>query len=107
MSTFHISLIRPYYPTNDAMFPNWVHSEPYDFGAPDGQEWFVNEIIGIGGKDLKRLNTRSDGAWGIRHGSPMPTVVSLRHLIVIWNIRGSRVTSNYQRGTRDTFRIRK
>ena len=28
------------------MFPNRAQPEPYDFGAPDNQEWFVNEILG-------------------------------------------------------------
>ncbi|KAG6804836.1 hypothetical protein H0H92_002076, partial [Tricholoma furcatifolium] len=26
------------------MFPNRATPEPYDFGAPDDQEWFVDEI---------------------------------------------------------------
>ncbi|RDB20552.1 Transposon Tf2-6 polyprotein [Hypsizygus marmoreus] len=44
--TFHISLLRPYYAASDALFPNRAHPEPYDFGAPDEQEWFVDELIG-------------------------------------------------------------
>ena len=42
---FHISLLRPYNASNDALFPNRVQPEPYDFGAIDDQEWFVDEII--------------------------------------------------------------
>ena len=44
--TFHMSLLHPYHATNDMMFPNRVQPEPYDFGAPDDQEWFVDKIIG-------------------------------------------------------------
>ncbi len=55
MSTFHISLIWPYYPTNDVMFPNQAHPEPYDFGAPDSQEWFINKIIGHRWKGPKKV----------------------------------------------------
>lgn len=44
--TFHVSLLRPYNATNDALFPNRVHPEPYDFGTPEEGEWFVDEIIG-------------------------------------------------------------
>jgi hypothetical protein len=44
--TFHVSLLQPYHPSDNAMFPNWVHSEPYNFGAPDDQEWFVDKILG-------------------------------------------------------------
>ena len=28
------------------IFPNRAQPKPYDFGTPDDQEWFVNEIIG-------------------------------------------------------------
>jgi len=28
------------------MFPNRAQPEPYDFGAPDNQEWFIDEILG-------------------------------------------------------------
>ncbi|KAG6823875.1 hypothetical protein H0H92_008775, partial [Tricholoma furcatifolium] len=44
--SFHVSKLRPYHPTDDTMFPNRVTPEPYDFGAADDQEWFVDEIIG-------------------------------------------------------------
>jgi hypothetical protein len=44
--TFHVSLLRPYHASDDAMFPNRVHPEPYDFGAADEPEWFVDELIG-------------------------------------------------------------
>jgi len=46
ISTFHISLLRPYHASSDALFPNRLQPEPYDFGAPDNQEWFVDDIIG-------------------------------------------------------------
>ena len=44
--TFHVSLLRPYQSSNDALFPNRAHPEPYDFGAPDDAEWFVDELLG-------------------------------------------------------------
>ena len=43
---FHISLLRPYHASCDATFPNRERPEPYDFGVPDDQEWFVDEIVG-------------------------------------------------------------
>ena len=42
---FHVSLLRAYYASNDAMFPNRAHPEPYDFGAPDKHKWFVDELL--------------------------------------------------------------
>lgn len=44
--TFHISLLRPYHANNDALFSNRDQPEPYDFGAPDDTEWFIDEVIG-------------------------------------------------------------
>jgi hypothetical protein len=44
--TFHVSLLRPHYPSDDSLFPNRLQPEPYDFGAPDDHEWFVDDIIG-------------------------------------------------------------
>jgi hypothetical protein len=28
------------------MFPNRAHPEPYNFGIPDDQEWFVEDLLG-------------------------------------------------------------
>ena len=44
--TFHESLLKPYYPSYDSVFPNRLQPEPYDFGVTDDHEWFVDEIIG-------------------------------------------------------------
>jgi len=44
--TFHISLLKPYNTSSDALFPDRTRPEPYDFGAPDEHEWFVDEIVG-------------------------------------------------------------
>ena len=44
--TFHASLLRPYHASSDALFPNRVQPDPYDFGAADEQEWFVDELLG-------------------------------------------------------------
>ena len=55
LPTFHVSLLRPYHPSKDVMFPNRAHPEPYDFGAPEGQEWFVDEIIGHRWKGPKQV----------------------------------------------------
>ncbi|SJL16373.1 uncharacterized protein ARMOST_19895 [Armillaria ostoyae] len=43
---FHASLLRPHHVNNDALFLNRAQPEPYDFGAPDDTEWFVDEILG-------------------------------------------------------------
>ena len=51
---FHVSLLRPYNMSNDALFPNWMQPKPYDFGALDDQEWFIDKILGHrwDGRDL-------------------------------------------------------
>ena len=43
---FHVSLLRPYNTSNNALFPNRIHPEPYDFGVPEDHEWFVDELLG-------------------------------------------------------------
>jgi len=42
---FHMSLLRPHSPNNNALFPNRRKAQPYDFGLPDKVEWYVNKII--------------------------------------------------------------
>lgn len=51
--TFHVSLLRPYHASSDALFPNRIQPEPYDFGMPDDAEWFVDEIVGHRWSDNK------------------------------------------------------
>ena len=41
-----MSLLRPHHTNDDVLFPNRKKAEPYDFGAPEGAEWYVDEIIG-------------------------------------------------------------
>jgi hypothetical protein len=41
---FHVSLLRPHEPNDDALFPNRHYPDAYDFGAPDDTEWFVEKI---------------------------------------------------------------
>ena len=53
--SFHVSLLRPYHALNNAMFPDWVQPDPYDFGALDKQGWFVDEIIGHQWRNPKKL----------------------------------------------------
>lgn len=54
-TTFHVSLLRPYIPSNDLMFPNRAHPGLYDFGVPDKQEWFVDKLLGHCWVDRKAL----------------------------------------------------
>jgi len=43
---FHVSLLKPYHANNDALFPQRIVPGPYDFGAPDSEPFFVEEISG-------------------------------------------------------------
>jgi hypothetical protein len=54
-NTFHVSLLRPYQASSDALFPNRATPEPYDFGAGDDQEWYVDDIIGHRRNNLGKL----------------------------------------------------
>jgi len=41
-----VSLLRPHNPNDNVLFPSRRKVQPYDFGAPDETEWYVNEIVG-------------------------------------------------------------
>jgi hypothetical protein len=43
---FHVSLLRPHQPNNDALFLNRKRAEPYDFGTPDDAKWTVDKLVG-------------------------------------------------------------
>ncbi|SJL18178.1 uncharacterized protein ARMOST_21755 [Armillaria ostoyae] len=43
---FHVSLLRPYIESDSVLFPDRKKPEPYDFGAPDDAEEFVECIEG-------------------------------------------------------------
>jgi hypothetical protein len=45
-STFHASLLRPFEPNDDHLFPSRESKHFYDFGMPDDDEWLVDEIVG-------------------------------------------------------------
>jgi len=53
--TFHVALLRPYHASSDALFPNRLQPEPYNFGAADDQEWFVDNIVGHRWKGPREL----------------------------------------------------
>ncbi|KNZ71299.1 hypothetical protein J132_00061, partial [Termitomyces sp. J132] len=42
----HVSLLCPYKASNDVLFPNRAMPEPYNFGASDNQEWFIDDLVG-------------------------------------------------------------
>jgi hypothetical protein len=52
---FHVGLLRPHEPNDDALFPNRVSVDAYDFGAPDDAKWIVDELDSHrwNGKDLE------------------------------------------------------
>ena len=43
---FHASLLRPFEPNDDSIFPSRESKHFYDFGMPDDEEWMVDEIVG-------------------------------------------------------------
>ena len=75
---FHISLLQPYNASSDALFPDRTQPEPYDFGAPDKHEWFMDEIIRHRWKGPRTLNMKWGGVWETRLGKHTPTAVSWR-----------------------------
>jgi hypothetical protein len=54
-SGFHVNLLRPHNANDDALLPNRMKAEPYDFGTPKDGDWYVDKIKGHRwcGKNLK------------------------------------------------------
>jgi hypothetical protein len=52
---FHVGLLRPHEPNDDALFPNRASVDAYDFGTPDDAKWIVDELDSHrwNGKDLE------------------------------------------------------
>ena len=86
--TFHVSLLRPYNAHDDALFPNRVQPEPYDFGAPDDQEWFVDEIIGHRWNDDKKLELEVRWSLGDTTWKPLDGVKRLEALDRYLELKG-------------------
>jgi hypothetical protein len=78
--SFHISLLRPYYATDDSMFPNRVQPEPYDFGAPDDQEWFVEDLLGHRWTDNKNIEVEVRWSLGDTTWEPLSSCKDLEAL---------------------------
>jgi len=43
--TFHASLLRPFEPNDNERFPHRDTSFLYDYGTPEDNEWWVDEIL--------------------------------------------------------------
>ncbi|KNZ76712.1 hypothetical protein J132_08781, partial [Termitomyces sp. J132] len=43
---FYVLLLQLYKASNNVLFSNRETPEPYDFGVPDNQQWFFNDLIG-------------------------------------------------------------
>ena len=44
--TFHVKLLRPFIPNDDALFPGREALKYYDFGSDPEQAWLIDEIVG-------------------------------------------------------------
>jgi hypothetical protein len=78
--TFHVSLLRPYQPNDDILFPNRMQPEPYDFGAPDDHEWFVDDIIGHRWENSKDISFLIKWSLGEPTWEPLEGVKELEAL---------------------------
>jgi hypothetical protein len=43
---FHVSLLRPFEPNDDTLFPGCESKRFYNFRMPDNDEWLIDEIMG-------------------------------------------------------------
>ena len=65
--TFHVSLLRRHEPNDDVLFLHRDSRAYYDVGAPEEQEWFVEQIVGhrwVGNKlELRVRWAHDDESW--------------------------------------------
>jgi hypothetical protein len=94
---FHVSLLRPYHASDDAMFPNRVHPEPYDFGAADDQEWFVEEIVGHQWVDGNKLELEVRWSLGDTTWEPQEACKQLEALDRYLELHGVKRPANLPR----------
>jgi hypothetical protein len=73
-------VLQPYIPSSNEAFPCRHQPEPYDFGANDGQEWFVDNIIGHGKDDKKGIQFHV--CWSISN-TTWETVENCRELAAL------------------------
>ena len=99
--TFHVALLQPYYASNDALFPNRLQPEPYDFGAPDDQEWFVDDILGHRWTGPRELEYQVQWSLGDTTWEPHVNCNKLAALTRYLEYRGSRAIPGCQDTTRN------
>ncbi|KAF8238264.1 hypothetical protein L208DRAFT_1497903, partial [Tricholoma matsutake] len=83
-----MSLLWPYHANNDTMFPNRVQREPYDFGMPDDQEWFVEDLIGHRWTEGNNLEFEVQWSLGNTTWEPMSSCKELATLDQYLEIQG-------------------
>ncbi|KAJ3911457.1 hypothetical protein F5877DRAFT_19977, partial [Lentinula edodes] len=84
---FHVSLLRPYVETDAMLFPDRVRPAPYNFGAPDDTEEFVDSIRG---HEWKGKTVRFEVWWSLGDVTlePYATVRKLKALDAYFEVQG-------------------
>ena len=76
--------------SNDALFPDRVHPEHYNFGATDDSEWFVEEILGHRW-DGKRLELKVHWSLGDTTWEPYASCKELSALDKYLELQGAKL----------------
>ncbi|KXN87789.1 hypothetical protein AN958_08130, partial [Leucoagaricus sp. SymC.cos] len=93
--TFHVSVLRPYNTSNNALFPDRNKPEPYNFGIYNEHEWFVDELIGhrFAGHNNKNLEFEVHWSTGDTTWEPYQACKDLTALDRYMELRGvSKIT---------------
>lgn len=86
---FHVSLLCPHYTNNDALFLNCDQPEPYNFGASEDAEWFIEEIISHHWPQSNRLELQVQWSLGNMTWEPLAhceDLVALDHYLEVMGI---------------------
>ena len=82
------------------MFPNQAHPEPYNFGAPDDHDWFINEILGHHWEKGARLkNLKFEVCWSLGNTTwePYKTCKDLEALNRYLELHGSTTIASQEK----------
>jgi len=110
---FHVSLLRPHNPNDSVLFPSRRKVQPYDLGALDETEWYVNEIVGHcwKGRNIKFLVkcNLGDSTW--EPVSNCNELEALNNYLMLSNVKRwrdlpKRVTMTSQRSGNQNVKIR-
>ncbi|KII94478.1 hypothetical protein PLICRDRAFT_69528, partial [Plicaturopsis crispa FD-325 SS-3] len=104
--TFHVSLLRPYEPNDDLLFPGRESKQFYDFGVPDDDEWIVDAIVGHNWISANKIEFHIRWGFGDHSWESLHTCRKLSSLDDYLTLMGADVWRNLPRAPKTARQTR-